>query len=250
MHLPTNRRPPLSQSSSHVRRDRSLLHYLYDKDGVVKSFATSSGSTYHKHDVSLNSDRGKQVMAQFVSMSLYESFGDTNGGVYSLHMTPLIDYSVSSIQNIEDSNRQQIFNLKVENMTAWNGIAPEIIYVVHGTSHEAVDQIGTNGISVLHGKRQQYGDGCYLSIDSAYSSDDRFSVPHDDMTTGKKYKYILLGRMAIGMVEKGAYGKHHSIREDTITYDAMVDNVSSPLMYILKDPYQVCFEYVLTFEKK
>ena len=94
-----------------------------------------------------------------------------------------------------------------------------------------------------------YGDGVYFAVNASYSAGGTYSPP--DTSTGNRY--IFLARVLTGEFTLGKGGLKTPPPKDANKsavdlYDSVVNNISSPIMFVIFYDAQCYPEYLITFK--
>ena len=96
-------------------------------------------------------------------------------------------------------------------------------------------------------ERSLHGMGVYFAKGAKYSANDRYS-PRDD---GSGHKHMYLAKVLVGEYTKGVKGMKEPPPKDpndeTIKYDSAVDDVKTPIMFVVFYDGQAYPEYLITF---
>ena len=117
----------------------------------------------------------------------------------------------------------------------------------HGTAKATMPKINRNSFNRSYcGKNATaYGKGVYFAVNASYSISDTYSRPDEQ---GNKYMY--LARVAVGEFCEGDRSMRVPPAQpgtgDLLPYDATVDNVREPEMYVAYHDAQAYPEYLLT----
>ncbi|XP_052082734.1 protein mono-ADP-ribosyltransferase PARP14-like [Mytilus californianus] len=119
----------------------------------------------------------------------------------------------------------------------------------HGTTLDAVDGINTYGFNRGYcGKNAaSYGNGVYFAVNPSYSTKTQYSTP--DHNNNKR---IYLCKVLVGEYVKGQRGirvppQKYGASRSHILYDSVVDNPSSPGMFVIFHDSQAYPEYLIVF---
>lgn len=92
-----------------------------------------------------------------------------------------------------------------------------------------------------------YGDGVYFAVNADYSARDTYSRPD-----GQGHKRMYLCKVLTGEFTKGMKGMRvppaKQGQQSHILYDSVVDNMSSPDMFIIFNDTQGYPDYLITFK--
>nr|XP_034317327.1 protein mono-ADP-ribosyltransferase PARP14 isoform X2 [Crassostrea gigas] len=119
----------------------------------------------------------------------------------------------------------------------------------HGTAPEAVNSINSLGFNRSYcGKNATaYGEGVYFAVDAGYSASDTYSRPD-----GQKHKRMYLCKVLTGEFTVGQSGMRvppaKQGQQSHILYDSVVNNISSPAMFIIFNDTQGYPDYLITFK--
>ncbi|XP_062569514.1 protein mono-ADP-ribosyltransferase PARP15-like [Saccostrea cucullata] len=118
----------------------------------------------------------------------------------------------------------------------------------HGTAPEAVNSINSLGFNRSYcGKNATaFGEGVYFAVNAGYSAQDKYSRRDP---SGNKLMYlckVLTGEFTLG--KAGMRVPPSKGQQSHILYDSVVNNVSSPAMYIIFNDTQGYPGYLITFQ--
>ena len=127
--------------------------------------------------------------------------------------------------------RFNMFQMKAEEMRQ-RGVNPREMYLWHGLPVSKLTSLLRNGFLRDYGKRQAYGNGTYFATKASYSMHDGYSIPEKNGSDMEKV--LVLARVLVGDSCFGQQGMNvPETKKDGHICDSMVDNMSSPSMYIL-----------------
>ena len=121
----------------------------------------------------------------------------------------------------------------------------------HGTSKGTIPKINRNSFNRSYcGKNATYyGQGVYFAVKASYSISNTYSHPDEQ---GNKYMY--LARVAVGEFCVGNEDmKMPPVQPgtgDLLPYDASVDNLDQPAMYVAYHDAQAYPEYLITIRRQ
>ena len=94
-----------------------------------------------------------------------------------------------------------------------------------------------------------FGDGVYFAVNASYSAGGTYSPP--DQSTGNRH--IFLARVLTGVYTKGKSGIKTPPAKDASKsavdlYDSVVNDMNSPIMFVIFYDAQCYPEYLITFK--
>ncbi|XP_063410842.1 uncharacterized protein LOC134693839 [Mytilus trossulus] len=119
----------------------------------------------------------------------------------------------------------------------------------HGTTLEAVNGINTYGFNRGYcGKNAaSYGNGVYFAVNSSYSSKSQYSTPDNDNIKRIYLCKVLVGEYAKGQQDMRVPPQKYGASGSHILYDSVVDNPSSPRIFVIFHDAQAYPEYLIVF---
>ncbi|NXL85340.1 PAR14 polymerase, partial [Alectura lathami] len=160
------------------------------------------------------------------------------------------NYVIEKIERIQNPFLWQAYQIQKKSLCMKNKNKNNEKLLFHGTSKCSLSNINYNGFNrSFAGKNAaNIGNGTYFAVDAAYSAQDTYSKPDN---SGRKYMY--LARVLTGEYCVGAGGlvtpPAISTADPTNMYDSVVDNMSSPNMFVIFNDIQAYPEYLITFRK-
>ncbi|XP_059822321.1 protein mono-ADP-ribosyltransferase PARP14-like [Hypanus sabinus] len=119
----------------------------------------------------------------------------------------------------------------------------------HGTVPDSLNLINCHGFNRSNAGRNAtaYGNGTYFVVSANYSAHNTYSKPD---ANGMKYMYR--ARVLTGIYCEGQGGMvvppSKSSNDPTDLYDSVVDNTTTPSMFIIFNDIQAYPEYLITFK--
>ncbi|XP_028292547.1 poly(ADP-ribose) polymerase family member 14-related sequence 1 isoform X2 [Gouania willdenowi] len=155
---------------------------------------------------------------------------------------------VTKIERIQNPVLWKSLMIKKRHMEEMNGHQNNERRLFHGTCQTTVATINEHGFNrSFAGKNAaNYGNGSYFAVNANYSAQDTYSKPN---ATGDKFMYVcrvLTGDFTLGKVNmlvppsKGA--------QSVQMYDSVVDNMTTPHMFIIFHDSHAYPEYLISFK--
>ncbi|XP_072903661.1 protein mono-ADP-ribosyltransferase PARP14-like isoform X1 [Hemitrygon akajei] len=119
----------------------------------------------------------------------------------------------------------------------------------HGTGSYSLSLINRHGFNRSYAGRNatMYGNGTYFAVNAKYSAHNTYSKPD-----ANGMKYVYRARVLTGMYCQGRNGMvvppSKSSNDPTDLYDSVVDNLTTPSMFIIFNDIQAYPEYLITFK--
>lgn len=160
--------------------------------------------------------------------------------------------SVVKIERVENMSLWQSFAVKRQTVLQRDGDPSkaaqlERVWLFHGTSPDTVPKIVNQGFnrSFCGKNATRFGKGVYFARDAAYSSSKTYSAPDSSSV-----QYMFLCRVVVG---EFCQGRNEAPAPDVRTghqlYDATVDNMSSPSIFVTYHDAQAYPEYLVHFKQ-
>jgi poly [ADP-ribose] polymerase 10/14/15 len=156
---------------------------------------------------------------------------------------------ILKIERVQNPNLYQQYAVRKMHLEAANGPKVQNERILwHGTSADTIQQINIHGFNRSYcGKNAVvYGKGVYFASQWWYSAQNTYSSP--DGTSQKKYIYqtrVLVGEFALGKEEY--IDTPLKPGSKFLRYDSVVNDVSSPLIFVIFRDSQAYPEYLITF---
>uniref|UniRef100_UPI00398F072A poly(ADP-ribose) polymerase family member 14-related sequence 1 isoform X2 n=1 Tax=Pristiophorus japonicus TaxID=55135 RepID=UPI00398F072A len=119
----------------------------------------------------------------------------------------------------------------------------------HGTAPDTLDSISNHGFNRSYAGRNAtaYGNGTYFAVNANYSAHGTYARPDVN-----GLKYIYRARVLTGVYCRGQAGMvappSKNPANPTDLYDSVVDNVTTPSMFIIFNDIQAYPEYLINFQ--
>ncbi|XP_023192513.1 poly [ADP-ribose] polymerase 14-like [Xiphophorus maculatus] len=154
--------------------------------------------------------------------------------------------AVIKIERIQNPTLWKSLQIKKHEMEVRNNHQNNEKRLFHGTSENTVPIINERGFNRSYAGKNAacYGNGSYFAVNSNYSAQDTYSRPN---AKGEKFMYlckVLTGDYTLGQQTmiapptKGTLG----------IYDSVVDNTTTPSMFVVFHDTQAYPEYLITFK--
>ncbi|KAM4561029.1 poly(ADP-ribose) polymerase family member 14-related sequence 1 isoform 2-T2 [Fundulus diaphanus] len=155
--------------------------------------------------------------------------------------------SVTKIERIQNPALWKSLQIKKQEMEVRNKHQNNERRLFHGTSESTVPTINKHGFNRSYAGKNAtcYGKGAYFAVNASYSSSDTYSRPNQN---GEKFMYlcrVLTGDHALGQQNLIAPPSKGS---GVDLYDSVVDNMTTPSMFIVFHDTQAYPEYLITFK--
>ncbi|XP_035994549.1 protein mono-ADP-ribosyltransferase PARP15-like [Fundulus heteroclitus] len=155
--------------------------------------------------------------------------------------------TVAKIERIQNPALWKSLQIKKQEMEVRNKHQNNEKRLFHGTSETTVPIINERGFNRSYAGKNAtcYGKGAYFAVNASYSSSDTYSRPNQN---GEKFMYlcrVLTGDHALGqqnMIAPPSKGSGVDL------YDSVVDNMTTPSMFIVFHDTQAYPEYLITFK--
>ncbi|XP_054908738.1 poly(ADP-ribose) polymerase family member 14-related sequence 1 isoform X2 [Poeciliopsis prolifica] len=156
--------------------------------------------------------------------------------------------AVTKIERIQNPALWKSLQIKKQEMEVRNNHQNNEKLLFHGTSETTIPIINESGFNRSYAGKNAtcYGKGSYFAVNASYSAHDTYSRPN---ANGEKFMYVcrvLTGDHAQGQQNmiappsKGGSG--------VFLYDSVVDNMTTPSMFIVFHDTQAYPEYLITFK--
>jgi len=147
--------------------------------------------------------------------------------------------TISRIQNIDRFNEYQLYRSELVKALGIDGINEKKLF--HGTDHQAADGICNHGFDWRRcGKNGTlYGNGTYFACNSKYSAEG-YSKPNSSGECKMFLATVLVGRYSQGSA---------GLSVPPEGFHSLVDNVSSPTIFVVFERKQAYPEYLICFRK-
>ncbi|XP_043988454.1 poly(ADP-ribose) polymerase family member 14-related sequence 1 [Gambusia affinis] len=154
--------------------------------------------------------------------------------------------AVSKIERIQNPTLWKSLQIKKQEMEVRNNHQNNEKRLFHGTSEDTVPIINERGFNRSYAGKNAacYGNGSYFAVKANYSAQDTYSRPN---ANGEKFMYlcrVLTGDYTLGqqtMIAPPAKG-------NLGIYDSVVDNATTPSMFVVFHDTQAYPEYLITFK--
>ncbi|KAM4608667.1 protein mono-ADP-ribosyltransferase PARP14-like [Polymixia lowei] len=157
--------------------------------------------------------------------------------------------TVIKIERIQNPALWKSLQIKKKEMEQRNGHQNNEKRLFHGACYTTINHINQNGFNRSYAGKNAavYGDGTYFAVDAEYSSSDTYSKPDPD---GQKFMYLC--RVLTGDYTQGQHGMIEPPVKSSSSihlYDSVVDDTSSPSMFIIFHDSLAYPEYLITFKQ-
>ncbi|XP_032301847.1 protein mono-ADP-ribosyltransferase PARP14-like isoform X2 [Coturnix japonica] len=158
--------------------------------------------------------------------------------------------TIEKIHRVQNPFLWQTYQIKKKSLCMKNRSEDNEKLLFHGTAKSSVSAINYNGFNRGFAgiNAANIGNGTYFAVNASYSAQDTYSRPDSN---GRKYMYlarVLTGEFCAGT--KGLPAPPPKCSADpTDLYDSVVDDVSSPKMFVIFNDIQAYPEYLITFRK-
>ncbi|XP_032422912.1 protein mono-ADP-ribosyltransferase PARP14-like isoform X2 [Xiphophorus hellerii] len=154
--------------------------------------------------------------------------------------------AVIKIERIQNPTLWKSLQIKKHEMELRNNHQNNEKRLFHGTSENTVPIINERGFNRSYAGKNAacYGNGSYFAVNSSYSAQDTYSRPN---AKGEKFMYlckVLTGDYTLGQQTMIAPPTKGSLG----IYDSVVDNTTTPSMFVVFHDTQAYPEYLITFK--
>uniref|UniRef100_A0A096LQW6 Poly [ADP-ribose] polymerase n=2 Tax=Poecilia formosa TaxID=48698 RepID=A0A096LQW6_POEFO len=154
--------------------------------------------------------------------------------------------AVIKIERIQNPTLWKSLQIKKHEMELRNNHQNNEKRLFHGTSEDTVPVINERGFNRSYAGKNAacYGNGSYFAVNSSYSASNTYSRPN---ANGEKFMYlcrVLTGDYTLGQQTMIAPPPKGNL---TI-YDSVVDNTTTPSMFVVFHDTQAYPEYLITFK--
>ncbi|MED6251548.1 hypothetical protein ATANTOWER_032550 [Ataeniobius toweri] len=156
--------------------------------------------------------------------------------------------AVTKIERIQNPALWKSLQIKKHEMEVRNNHQNNDKRLFHGTSEVTVPIINERGFNRSYAGKNAtcYGKGAYFAVNANYSAQDTYSRPNQK---GEKFMYlcrVLTGDHTLGQQNMIAPPSKGASAVDM--YDSVVDNMTTPSMFIVFHDTQAYPEYLITFK--
>ncbi|KAM4731160.1 LOW QUALITY PROTEIN: poly(ADP-ribose) polymerase family member 14-related sequence 1 [Anableps anableps] len=156
--------------------------------------------------------------------------------------------NVTKIERIQNPALWKSLQIKKQEMEVRNNHQNNEKRLFHGTCEVTVPIINERGFNRSYAGKNAtcYGKGAYFAVNASYSAVDTYSKPNQN---GEKFMYlcrVLTGDHTQGhqnMIAPPSKGG-----SNVYMYDSVVDNMTTPSMFIVFHDTQAYPEYLITFK--
>lgn len=156
--------------------------------------------------------------------------------------------TVTKIERIQNPALWKSLQIKKHEMEVRNNHQNNEKRLFHGTSETTVPIINERGFNRSYAgvNATCYGKGSYFAVNASYSANDTYSKPNQN---GEKFMYlcrVLTGDHALG--QQNMIAPPAKAGSGVLTYDSVVDKMTTPNMFIVFHDTQAYPEYLITFK--
>uniref|UniRef100_A0A3B3V0L6 Poly [ADP-ribose] polymerase n=1 Tax=Poecilia latipinna TaxID=48699 RepID=A0A3B3V0L6_9TELE len=154
--------------------------------------------------------------------------------------------AVIKIERIQNPTLWKSLQIKKHEMELRNNHQNNEKRLFHGTSEDTVPVINERGFNRSYAGKNAacYGNGSYFAVNSSYSASNTYSRPN---AKGEKFMYlcrVLTGDYTLGQQTMIAPPPKGNLA----IYDSVVDNTTTPSMFVVFHDTQAYPEYLITFK--
>uniref|UniRef100_A0A1A8B2Y3 Poly [ADP-ribose] polymerase n=1 Tax=Nothobranchius furzeri TaxID=105023 RepID=A0A1A8B2Y3_NOTFU len=157
---------------------------------------------------------------------------------------------IRKIERLQNIHLRRAYEAQKKQLSDKNknqgGEGEKLLY--HGTTRESSDSIMKTGFNRRFAGQNAtaYGKGTYFAVKASYSASTTYSRPAAD-----GFQRMFLAKVLTGMFTQGQQGMKVppplDDRQPSSRYDSVVDNISSPGMFIVFHDDQAYPDYLITF---
>nr|XP_015801932.2 protein mono-ADP-ribosyltransferase PARP14 isoform X1 [Nothobranchius furzeri] len=157
---------------------------------------------------------------------------------------------IRKIERLQNIHLRRAYEAQKKQLSDKNknqgGEGEKLLY--HGTTRESSDSIMKTGFNRRFAGQNAtaYGKGTYFAVKASYSASTTYSRPAAD-----GFQRMFLAKVLTGMFTQGQHGMKVppplDDRQPSSRYDSVVDNISSPGMFIVFHDDQAYPDYLITF---
>ncbi|XP_062288428.1 protein mono-ADP-ribosyltransferase PARP14-like [Scomber scombrus] len=156
--------------------------------------------------------------------------------------------TVIKIERIQNPALWKSFQIKKQDMEHRNGHHDNEKRLFHGTCESTVPTINEHGFNRSYAGKNAayYGNGTYFAVNAIYSAADTYSPPN---AQGEKCMYlcrVLTGDYTLG--KQGVIDTPTKGADAVEKYDSLVNDMSTPSMFVIFHDSQAYPEYLITFK--
>ncbi|XP_048839122.1 protein mono-ADP-ribosyltransferase PARP14-like [Brienomyrus brachyistius] len=159
-----------------------------------------------------------------------------------------LNNQIIKIVRIQNNTLWKNYQIKKDGMDIKNKHSNNERLLFHGTCATTISLINSQGFNRSYAGKNaaMIGNGTYFAVDPKYSTSNTYSKPD-----AQGHKNMYLARVLVGDFTGGAAGlvvpPVKATGSGSDLYDSVVDNVSSPQMFVIFHDVQAYPEYLITF---
>ncbi|XP_055358541.1 protein mono-ADP-ribosyltransferase PARP14-like isoform X2 [Betta splendens] len=153
---------------------------------------------------------------------------------------------IERVQNIHLRRAYEALKKQISDKTKLENGGEKLLY--HGTSKDNCSSIMNTGFnrSFAGQNATAYGHGTYFAVDASYSANPTYSIPAADGSQLMFVARVLTGTYTVGRSNMKVPPPRDNQQPDD-RYDSLVNNISTPSMYVVFHDSQAYPDYLITF---
>ncbi|XP_068729497.1 protein mono-ADP-ribosyltransferase PARP14-like [Montipora capricornis] len=154
--------------------------------------------------------------------------------------------TISKIERVQNPGLYRSYVVKKDQMDKKNGSNEKFLF--HGTGKSSCSTINSYGFNRSYSGKNgtAFGLGVYFARDASYSTQAKYSPPDPSGDRCLYLARVLVGEYAVG--RQGMITPPSKGSDETNAYDSVVDNTSSPSIFVVFYDNQCYPDYLITFK--